>query len=135
VKIRVIIWTITAILVVVGTLFLLLGGKRTQRKIITFKDLQYQTQRTEQNINELFARLAQARAVPLPPGSSQLITEAEAQLNQARDLIEKNKQTTDIKTMGKNLRLAHRLLTKTRRLLRTATRPKPLIGGPGGSGG
>ncbi len=131
-KTRVVIWTIIAILVVAGTLFLLLTARKTQRKIVTIKDLQYQTQRTEKNINDLFAKLAQARAVPLPSASSELITQAEAYLTQARDLIETNKQTNDIKTMENNLRLAHRLLTKTRRLIRSATRPKPLPGMTGG---
>ncbi|MGB9742470.1 MAG: hypothetical protein ACP5JB_03775 [candidate division WOR-3 bacterium] len=129
-KLRIVIWTIVGILVVAMLLFLLLGGKGTQRRI-TLKELHLQTERTEKSINELSGRLAQARAIPLSPDAVSALRAAESLLTQARTLMEKAKTGTDPKTVEQHLRTVHRLLTRTRRLLRDATRPQPAK--PGGT--
>jgi C4-dicarboxylate-specific signal transduction histidine kinase len=121
-KLRIIIWTVVGILVIAAVLFLLFGGKGTQRRI-TLKELQLQVERTEENINELTGRLAQARAIPLSPAAVSSLNTAESLLNQARTLIENTRTSTDPKTVDQNLRTVHRLLTRSRRLIRDATRP------------
>jgi flagellar basal body-associated protein FliL len=123
-KIRVIIWIVVAIVVVAGAFFLILTGKSRRTKV-TIEDLKFQIQRDEETINELAAKLAQARAVPLPPANTQILNEAEARLNEARAQLEKAKQSDNIRTIEENLKQAHSFMTKCRRLLRAATKPRP----------
>ncbi|MEO0004463.1 MAG: hypothetical protein ABIK47_04855 [candidate division WOR-3 bacterium] len=121
-KLRFIIWAVVGVVVVAGVIFLVLSGKTPQKKV-TINDLRLQIERDEKTINELTAKLAQARAVPLPPANAELLSQAETNLNDARTLIEKAKQSENIRDVEANLREAHSLLTKCRRLLRAATKP------------
>lgn len=127
-KLRIVIWTVVGILVVIGAIFLLAGRKSYQRRI-TLKELRLQTERTEKNINQVSARLAQARAIPLTPEAARSLNTAESLLNQTRTLIESAKSSTDPKIVEQNLRTIHRLLTRTRHLIRNATRPQGTIPG------
>ncbi|NPV13832.1 hypothetical protein HPY86_02740 [candidate division WOR-3 bacterium] len=125
-KLRVVVWLVVGIVVVIGVLFLILTGKSTRSKKVTLEDLKRQATRTETTVNELTARLAQAKAVPLPPEKKQLLSEVENNLNQARELVHKTKNSTNLREAEEALRKAHRLIRQSRRLLREATNPKPL---------
>ncbi|MCL6466385.1 MAG: hypothetical protein K6T77_06505 [candidate division WOR-3 bacterium] len=125
-KLRVVVWLIVGIVVVIGSLFLVLTGKSSRGKKVTIEDLKRQAARTETTVNALTARLAQAKAIPLPPEKSRYIAEIENNLTQARELVEKTKNSTGIREAEESLRKAHRLIRQTRRLLREATSPKPL---------
>jgi uncharacterized membrane-anchored protein YhcB (DUF1043 family) len=126
VKLRVVVWLIVGIIVVIGTLFLLLTGKSSRGKKVTLEDLKRQAARTETTVNELTARLAQAKAIPLPPEKIRYITEIENNLTQVRELVAKTKNSTGIREAEESLRKAHRLIRQSRRMLREATNPKPL---------
>lgn len=121
-KMRFIVWAVVGVTVVVGAIFLVLSG-RTRQKKVTLSDLRFQIQRDEETINELTAKLAQARAVPLPPANAELLNQAEKKLNDARTLIEKAKQSENIRDVDENLKAAHLLMSQCRRLLRAATKP------------
>ncbi|GEM_PF-891796 len=125
-KLRVVVWLIVGIIVVIGTLFLLLTGKSSRGKKVTLEDLKRQAARTETTVNDLTARLAQAKAIPLPPEKSRYINEIENNLTQARELVAKTKTSTGIREAEESLRKAHRLIRQSRRMLREATNVKPL---------
>lgn len=122
-KLRIIIWTVVGILVIAGIIFIIAGGKSTQRRI-TLKEIKLQTERTEASLNQVTARLAQAKAVPLSPEAASSLNAAESLLTQARTLLEETKSETEPKTAEEKLRIIHRLLTRARRLIRNATKPQ-----------
>lgn len=129
-KLRIIIWSIVGIVVIIGVLFLVLTGKNTRRVRVTLDDLKREAAKIERSINELNGRLAQARAVPLPPEKNAALSQVESHLNQTQKLIENVKNSTDVRTANDALRQAHRLIRKCRRLLREATTPRPARAGP-----
>ncbi|MGQ9678266.1 MAG: hypothetical protein ACUVUD_03185 [bacterium] len=125
-KLRVAVWLVVGIILIIGVLFLVLTGKSSQRKKVTLEDLKRQATRTESSINALTGRLAQAKAIPLPPEKTPLLTENENILNRAREMVQKAKNSSDFRTAFESLREAHRLIRKSRRLLHKATTPQPL---------
>ncbi len=122
---RIILWSVVGVLVIAGVLFILLTGKSTRRNQVTIDDLKRQAARTETSINELTAKLAQAKAVPLPAEKVQMLTEAEQKLNQARTLLAEVKNATEPGKANETLRNVHRVIRQVRRRLREATKPKP----------
>lgn len=122
-KLRVIIWTVVGILVIAGTIFIITGSRASQRRI-TLKELKLQAERTEAGINQLAARLAQAKAVPLSPEASQRLDSVETLLNTARTLLEQAKTENEPRAVEEKLRTIHRMLTRARRQIRIATRPQ-----------
>ncbi|MGQ9707342.1 MAG: hypothetical protein ACUVUR_00500 [bacterium] len=123
-NIRVVVWTIVGVVVVTGAIFLFITGKRRPTRV-TVENLRFQIQRDEQSINQLSAQLAQARAVPLPQTNTQLLNQAAVHLEEARLRLEEAKRSDDIRKIEESLKQAHLSMSKCRRLLRSATRPKP----------
>ncbi len=130
-KLRIIIWTAVGILVIAGVIFIIAGSKSIPRRI-TVKEIRLQTERTESSLNQVTARLAQAKAVPLTPEAASSLNTAESLLSQARTMLAEVKSDNDPKTAEGKLRIIHRLLTRTRRLIRNAAKPQvtPPAGSP-----
>ncbi len=123
-KLRAVIWTVVGIVVVVLTLFILLTGRAGRSKRITLQDLKRQASRSEKTINKLYTEINQAKAVPLTPMQSQLLTEAENNLKKAEELLNRVREGTEVAAVNKNLQEVHDLIGKTRRIIRRATKPK-----------
>lgn len=129
-KLRLVIWTVVGIVVVAFGIFILLAGKAGQSKRVTLNDLKRQLTRTEQAVNDLTAKLAQAKAVPLPPPQSELLGKAEENLNRARELLQEAKGSNERALVEKTLREIHQLIRQCRRFIREAKKPN-VSGGKG----
>jgi len=120
-KTRILVWTIVGILTVAVIILLVASPKRTTR--VTLEQLQRGATRSANELNKLLTELAAAKTSPLAAAHAELLRQTEADLTQARQLIEKVATATNPREAQADLVKANKLLSRARRALRTAQRP------------
>lgn len=121
-KTRVIIWAVVAILVLVVVVLVLSTGRRGRLPRVQLDDLQQRAKVVEGRLAERASEIARIKTEPV--ANPQALADAEKHLTEALALIQKVKESDNVRKADTDLRSVHRLMTRINRELRLATRPK-----------
>lgn len=121
-KTRVIVWAVVAILVLVIVVLVLSTGRRGKLPRVQLADLQQRATVVESRLAERASEIARIKTEPV--ANPQALADAEKHLTEALALIQKVKESDNVRQADTDLRSAHRLVTRLNRELRLATKPK-----------
>ena len=122
-KSRIVVWTLVAIVVIIGVIVVLTAPKTSRGSKATAEALKTEVAREETQLDRLVARAADTRKSVKPGGSMEHFDEADRLLAEARDKLGQAKQATDIKEAQQSLIDGREALRKARRAVQLATKP------------
>uniref|UniRef100_A0A7C4GHF1 Uncharacterized protein n=1 Tax=candidate division WOR-3 bacterium TaxID=2052148 RepID=A0A7C4GHF1_UNCW3 len=121
-KTRVIVWTVVAILVLLVVVLLLSSGRRGRIPVVQLSDLQRRAAAVEAKLAERASEIVRIKATPV--ANPQALADAEKHLAEATALVQKVKESDNVRQADADLRSAHRLITRLNRELRLAVKTK-----------
>jgi hypothetical protein len=122
-KSRIVVWSLVAIVVIIGVIVVLTAPKTSRGSKLTADALKTEVAREETQLDRLMARAAEARKSVKPGGGTEHLDEADRLLAEARDKLGQAKQATDIKEAQQLLIDGREALRKARRAVQLATKP------------
>jgi hypothetical protein len=122
-KSRIVVWTLVAIVVIIGVIVVLTAPKTSRGSKVTAEALKTEVAREETQLDRLVARAAETRKSVKPGGSVEHLDEADQLLAEARDKLGQAKQAADIKEAQQSLSDGREALRKARRAVQLATKP------------
>jgi hypothetical protein len=122
-KSRIIVWTLVAIVVIIGVIVVLTAPKTSPGSKVTADALKSELAKAETQLDRLVARAAgQRKSVP-PGAGTERLDEADRLLAEAREKLGQAKQATDVKEAHQLLIVGREALRKARRAVELATKP------------
>ncbi|MBM3332030.1 hypothetical protein FJY68_09310 [candidate division WOR-3 bacterium] len=122
-KSRIVVWTLVAIVVIVGMIVVLTAPKTSPSPRVSRETIETEAARAESQLDRLTARIAEQRKSGAPGTRNERLDEAEGLLAEARDKLGQAKQATDVKEAQQFLIDGSKSLRKARRTIQLAKRP------------
>jgi len=122
-KSRTIVWTLVAIVVIIGVIVILTAPKTSRGPKVTTDIMKSEVAREETQLDRLVARAAEARKSVKSGGSTEQLDDADRLLAEARDKFGQAKQATDIKEAQQLLMAGREASRKARRAVQLGTKP------------
>ena len=122
-KSRIVVWTLVAIVVIIGVIVVLTAPKTSRSPKVTTDMMKSEVAREETQLDRLAAQAAEGRKSVKPGASTEGLDEADRLLAEARDKFGQAKQATDIKEAQQSLIDGREALRKARRAVQLATKP------------
>ena len=122
-KSRIIVWTLVAIVVIIGVIVVLTAPKTSRGPKVTPDALKSEVARAETQLDRLVARVAERRKSVAPGAGTEGLDEADRLLAEAREKLGQAKQATDIKETRQLMIEGRESLRKARRAVELATKP------------
>jgi len=122
-KSRIIVWTLVAIVVIIGVIAVLTAPKTSSGPKVTADALKSELVEAETQLERLVARTAERRKSVAPGAGTERLDEADRLLAEAREKLGQAKQATDDKETRQLLIDGRETLRKARRAVELATKP------------
>lgn len=122
-KSRIIVWTLVAIVVIIGVIAILTAPKTSRGASATADASKSALAKVETQLDRLAARAAEQRKSVAPGAGTERLDEANRLLAEAREKLGQAKQATDVKEAQQLLIDGRDALRKARRAVELATKP------------
>ena len=123
-KSRIVVWTLVAIVLIIGVIVVLTAPKTSRGPKITADMIKSEVTRAETQLDRLVVRVAERRKSVAPGADTEGLDEADRLLAEAREKLGQAKQATDIKEAQQLLIEGREALRKARRAVELATKPR-----------